>query len=229
MTSLNIPKKYREGVFKISQLDDRTVGEIRNVLGTVVTTGEHPGKAAETAVASLSDVSRKDFSKITESLVALYGVKAAADVLLEDFVDDIAEAMESLDDEEWRVPEEKNTSFKSKLLTLLSAEPFTLLSKAQDLQTDDERTFCRARILTDLRPVFGTNIEDGPKGVVIVHLLKLGFHQTSSEAKHHDEFYISLDADDLQTLKKVIERAEAKAKILRSTITNLPVLGPVQR
>ncbi len=109
------------------------------------------------------------------------------------------------------------------MLALLGAEAFTLTAKAQDLQTDDERTFCRARILTDLRPVFGTNIEDGPKGMVIIHLLKLGFHQASE--RHHDEFYVALDADDLQTLKKVVERAQSKAKILRATVSNLPVLG----
>lgn len=229
LPNLKIPKRYREGVFKISQLDSRTVEEMCKVLNSTVTpsTGG-PQRAMATALTSLSDANRTDFAKIADSLLALYGVKAAVDVSLEDFVGDIAEAMESLEEERYRVPEEQGASFREKLQKLLGAEAFTLSSKAQDLQTDDERTFCRARILTDLRPVFGANIEEGPKGIVIVHLLKLGFHQTSSEAKHHDEFYISLDADDLQTLKKVIERAEAKARILRSAVPNLPVLGPVK-
>lgn len=228
MPSLNIPKKYREGVFKISQLDDRTVQEVCRVLNKVPgasLTG--PSKAAADAISSLSDANQKDFLKIAESLTALYAVKAASDVSLEEFVGDVADAMESLDDAEWRVSEQQNASFREKLRQLLSAEAFTLVSKAQDLQTDDERTFCRARILTDLRPVFGSNIEDGPKGMVIVHLLKLGFHQASSE-RHHEEFYLSLDAEDLQTLKKVIERAESKARVLRSAVSTLPVLGVVK-
>jgi hypothetical protein len=216
-------------VFKISQLDDRTVEEMCRVLNTpFASSAEGARKSAVNALASLSDANRKDFSKIAESLIALYGVKAAADVSLQEFVGDIADAMESLeDDPDWRVPEEQNASFRERLVKLLSAEAFTLVSKAQDLQTDDERTFCRARILTDLRPVFGSNVEDGPKGMVLVHLLKLGFHEASSE-RRHEEFYISLDAEDLQTLKKVIERAETKARVLRSAVPNLPVLGVIK-
>jgi hypothetical protein len=225
--NLNIPKKYREGVFRISQLDDRTVQEIRGVLNKAIgPSPEGPGKAAVAALTALSETNKKDFLQISEALVALYGVKAGADVSLDEFVDDVCDAMESIEETPWRVSEEQRGNFRDKLLALLGAEAFTLTAKAQDLQTDDERTFCRARILTDLRPVFGTKIEDGPKGMVIVHLLKLGFHQAS--VRQHDEFYVALDADDLQTLKKVIERAQSKANVLRSTMSNLPVLGIVK-
>lgn len=62
--------------------------------------------------------------------------------------------------------------------------------------------------------------------MVIVHLLKLGFHQ-ASESKH-DEFYVSLDSDDLETLKKVVERAELKARILKSSVPKVPILGVVR-
>ena len=90
------------------------------------------------------------------------------------------------------------------------------------MRTEDERVFCQARILTDLRPVFGQVIEDGPKAMVVVHLLKLTFHKGSEK---HQEFFVSLDGDDLKTLRGLIDRAEAKAKTLKSSIKDVRLFG----
>ncbi len=222
MPSLNVPKKYREGVFRISQLDERTVQEISRALNETFNTQEGLSKAAIASLAVLSETNKKDFIQIAEALVALYSVKSGADVPTEDFAEDIYSAMEQIEEAQWRVAEDHKQRFENNLLQLLSAEAFSLRSKAQDLQTDDERTFCRARILTDIRAVFGDRIEDGPKGMVLVHLLKMGFHQSG---RGHDEFFIALDENDLQTLKRVIERAQLKAKTLRSSVPTLPMLG----
>jgi hypothetical protein len=72
--------------------------------------------------------------------------------------------------------------------------------------------------------VFGSNVADGPKGMVVVHLLKLGFYRGGSK-RQHEEIYVSLDAEDLETLRTVIERASSKAKTLRSVVPKLPVFG----
>jgi hypothetical protein len=97
-----------------------------------------------------------------------------------------------------------------------------MATKAYDLQTEGERTFCDARILTDLRPVFGKDIASGPAGMVIIHRLKLGYHNSEGE---HRTFYIALDAEDLVTLKKAIDRAELKARSLKSIVKDVPFLG----
>jgi hypothetical protein len=222
-TTLTVPARYRQGIFRLSQLDDRTVNEIRGALGTLLAASGEPSRAAVTAVSSLSETNKSDFAQIAQALVALSYVKAGADVSLPEFVDDVTEAMCGIEETQWHIPEEKIERFKETLRNLLSADEFALASKVYDLQTDDERTFCRARILTDLRPVFGSRIEDGPEGLVIVHLLKLGFDQASE--RKHDEFYVSLDADDLKTLKGVIDRAEAKARSLRSAIKEVRIFG----
>jgi hypothetical protein len=226
MPKLKIPQRYRQGLFKLSQLDGRTVQEIRAALGRLIAVSGEPTKAAVAAVASITDTNKADFVQIAESLVALSFVKAGADVSIEDFVEDISDAMEHLEQPELRVPATQVQRFKETLEALLSADEFALASKVHDLQTDDERTFCRARILTDLRPVFGSKVEDGPEGFVVVHLLKLGFHQASE--RNHDEFYIALDAEDLKTLRSVIDRAEAKSKSLRSSVKDVRIFGVPQ-
>ena len=222
MAKLTIPKRFREGVFKISQLEEPKIQEIVGVLNTLITSSGTDEEKAVAAVAAIPQANKSDSLKIAQALVSMYRVKAGSEVSLEEFVDDVSNAMESIEETGLRIPEAEREQFERKLLTLLSAEAFTLISKAVDLQTDDERTFCSARILTDLRPVFGPKIEDGPKGVVVVHLLKIRFHQSSE--RNHDEFYVALDGDDLQTLKKVIERAESKAKVMKSSAGNMRFL-----
>jgi len=222
VAKLTIPSRYREGVFKISQLEESKVKEIHGVLNTIITASGTNDSDVVDAVAAIPQAGRKDSLKIAQALVALYGVRAGSELSLQDFVEEISDAMESIEEAEWRISQADRKQFSEKLLELLSAEAFSLASKAADLQTDDERSFCSARILTDLRPVFGPRIEDGPKGMLIVHLLKLRFHQSSQ--RKHDEFYVSLDGDDLKTLKKIIERAESKSTVIKSSIRNAPFL-----
>ena len=109
-------------------------------------------------------------------------------------------------------------------MTLFGSPNFDIVAKAWDLKTDDERVFCGARILTDMRPVFGPNVKDGPKAMAVVHLLKLGFDRVG-DPKRHNEFHVSLDAEDLGSLRKLIERAEDKASTLRNSVKDIPVFG----
>ena len=231
MSKLNIPERYRAGVAKIGSLDDPTVRLIRSALDGVIggveasdiaTAGERPDSVAATALASVaSTIAESDFKQIADTLNALYGVRSSRDVPVEEFAEEVAEAMESLEPP-LRLERSKHSAFVSKLVVLLSAEVFGIVSKAWDLRTDDERVFCHARIITDLRPVFGQKVEDGPRAMVVVHLLKLAFH---CESEKHQEFYVSLDGEDLTTLRDLIDRAEAKAKTLKSCIKDVKLFG----
>lgn len=218
MPSLDIPQKYRQGVFKISQLDDRTVQGIRKVLDAVTVTEKFRYRDVISAISSLD----QSDTAVAEAIGALYAARVANDVPLEEFINEIIESMDS--EPRWQVPHDKREGFRKNLHSVLGAEVFSLRSKVFDLQTEDERTFCCTRILTDLRPVFGSDVADGPKGMVVVHLLKLGFNRGGAQ-RHHEEIYVSLDAEDLETLRRVLERASSKAKTLKSVVPTLPVFG----
>jgi len=150
-------------------------------------------------------------------------VKSSKEISVEEFSEAVCAAAERefLDHQPFSPAE--RVKFKENLVMLLGVKDVGMAAKAVDLQTDDERMFCGARILTDLRPVFGSSISDGPEGMVIIHLLKLGYHQPGSEK--HVNSYVSMDSDDLKTLRKAIDRAEQKANALKAGIKNLPYLG----
>lgn len=232
MAKLNIPERYRAGVAKIRRLDDRTVREIRRALDNPgdntpqnsngVEIPRSPDSVAISAVRSVASLNLAEFAQIAESLAGLYTARSVRDVPIADFVEDVCDAMENLAKEELRLPPDERDQFKEKLSILLSSDLFSVIAKAYDLAGEDERTFCGARILTDLRPVFGTRVEDGPQAMVVLHTLKLTFHETNTQ---HQDFYVSLDADDLVTLRKLIDRAEAKANALRPTVKDVRLLG----
>lgn len=231
LAKLRIPERYQPGLSAIRTLDDESVRAIRAAL-------EHPLEAttddrqpAEVprdpdalAVTALRSVPIKglDFKRIAEALVGLYGARSTQDDPAEEFADSVCDAMEALQSEEFRLPHVEREQFRQKLITLLGAEIFGIVSKVHDLATEDERRFCSARIMTDLRPVFGATVQDGPRAMVVIHLLKLAYHE--GDARHH-HFYVALDDKDLQALKKTIERAEAKARTLKAAVKNLRLFG----
>lgn len=228
MAKLTIPEHYRDGLGAIRTLDDKSVQEIRDALegvkkfSDVESVSSTPNDVAVNAITAVSATKTADTKRIAEAVAALYGVKSARDMSTEDFVEEVCDAMESLPSENQRLPHTERQAFREKLLIILGAELFGLVAKVYDLATEDERTFCQARILTDLRPVFGPKIQDGARAMIVMHHLKFAYHEGSKE---HKNFYITLDADDLRTLKQLIERAESKAKALKSVVPDVRTFG----
>ena len=211
---LTIPKQHRDGIARIQDLDAPTVERLHAAIsGSVASLG--PTQMSATLLPPISVAGIENAKQLADTISALYRVKSANDVTIEEFADSVCDAVGLSGSERDRL--------RTNLLALLSIEKLSLNAKAVDLQTEDERTFCDARILTDLRPVFGPHVSEGPKAMVIVHLLKLGYHQASAD--RHQDFYVSLDADDLKTLRKIIDRAEEKAKILKATVINFDYLA----
>jgi hypothetical protein len=231
---LNIPERYRAAISSIRSLSDSDVRRIRALLdgantgfGAEQETGEsplNPNEVIKTIKASGASVPIANIENLLEAILSLYLVKSDREVTLDAFVKDVCDAMERLEGNLRLLPDERQ-DFSAKLLTLLNADVLSLAVKAHDLATEDERVFCRARILTDLRPVFGADISDGAQAMVIVHTLKMVVHEEGN-AREHRELYVTLDSDDLRSLRQVIDRAEAKGRALSSAVVkNIPVIG----
>lgn len=231
---LNIPERYRAPLSAIGGLPDESVTRIRALLDSATAPGApgSPGEAAApsdpaaiitAAKQSAAGTEISNARTIIDALATLYEVKSSREVSVGEFVEDICDAMEELDTRE-RLHHAERADYARKLGTLLSAEVFEVVAKAHDLATEEERTFCHARILTDLRPVFGPAVEGGPRAMVLVHTLKLAYHKQGSK-NDHEEFYLALDGGDLATLRRMIDRAEAKAKSLASALKDVRLFG----
>jgi len=118
---------------------------------------------------------------------------------------------------ELHVDNGNESAVADRLSQLLSVESLNVLeTKAQELKLEYEHAFCDCRIFTDLRPIFGGNVSDSPDTMLIVYTLKVGYHD--SHENRHREIHIALDAGDLASLRAAIERAETKAKSVRTRL-----------
>jgi hypothetical protein len=77
---------------------------------------------------------------------------------------------------------------------------------------EHENTWQSARILTDLRPVFGPTPTDPPVAVVLIHNLRIAYRKGG----RLQEFFVAMDSNDLKALQGAVERAVKKESSLQS-------------
>jgi hypothetical protein len=117
-------------------------------------------------------------------------------------------------DEEWK-------KLRKFFLSALSRERTVgTAAKAGPVQTDHERVFCGARILTDLRPIYHFDTSEKPSAATIVHILKITYRDQYDKKS---DLFFALDSNDLVTIHKIVERAAEKEKTLRSVMKNSDV------
>ena len=217
MASLKIPESHRLGLAKLRRLPDENIEVIVSALQHLP---PHMPKKRDIMAAItplVRNLTADDLERISETLFSLYCVRADADVSLPKFASDVSDALR---DSGEKFTGDEFAQFKNRIEKLLSADQLSIASKALTLQVDHENAFCEAKVLTDVRPVFGTKVDDPPAGFVVTHTLKIGYHDAGLE---HRDYYVALDEDDLTTLKSVIERAVKKAGSLISLMSKTGV------
>ena len=85
-------------------------------------------------------------------------------------------------------------------------------SKAEALANRHERQYSYATVSTDLRPVFGNNIETSPEHAIIIHNLTIGYYAGGTTRK----LCIGLSTKDIIELSSVLTRAWSKDRTLRT-------------
>ncbi|MBI2681955.1 MAG: hypothetical protein HYX26_01835 [Acidobacteriales bacterium] len=224
MARLKIPERHREGIARIAKLSADEAQSIRSALDSSVgrkheeETQGTPADVATAALGKMAGVERVELRQVSEALASMYLEKQRRDVSTEEFVSEVADALEDVHE---LTPNDRPVLLKN-LDTLLTSDLFTITTKVFDLKTESDKIYCESRILTDLRPVFGIDVNEGPTAMVVMHQLKLSFHQGGPR---HQDVYIALDADDLEELKKVLERAEQKAATLRAIVKDVRLFG----
>jgi hypothetical protein len=139
------------------------------------------------------------------------------DLTIEEFAGEVARAAEMAGHEDLRGPREQWTVLQERLQRLLAPEhPLWLAARASIVLAQRENLYCDAKILTDIRPIFGRTATKEPVAVSVVHTLKLEYHHGGSQDA--DELFVALDADDLQELRRVLQRAEDKQATLEAVI-----------
>lgn len=176
-----------------------------------------PQKLARNILPRLKGFAGPDLFQILNTTCGLYYVKANKNIPADELAESVSQSVVEQAPEKDKPSPEKRQQLRDRLIRLLGLDKtLAVTAKAVDLRTEHERVFCNARILSDIRPVFA-NSEDSAEAGIIIHNLQIGFHH-SAEGGKHQEFYVSLDTEDIQTLKKVIARAEKKTEALKAIL-----------
>ncbi len=219
---LRIPEEYRRGFAKLIVLEDDPLGELLAAFEE-----ENPtlyySEFSERVASRVSTVPAEDIDAIVETLVSLYEIRPNVGTQIPEFAELLVEAVERSEDGELQLTNENRDRFKDRLVRLLDVAALDATSKALDVLLEHEHTLHSARIMTDIRPIFGSNTEDPPEAMLINHMLKLSYHDESEEVK---EFYVALDTEAVSLLIKTLERANSKAESLKRMLerTRVPYI-----
>jgi hypothetical protein len=203
-----LPEQARAGLKKLLEQKQDIIEDLAAALE-----GEPPeltsALVSERVARKVKDLAAEDVQSIIRALLTIATGRLAVQ-------QPVAEFAQSLVDQERATIEERDRSRAVAVLQrLLSARAIAGTSKATDVITDHSQIFLSARMLTDLRPVFGEAPSSQPIAAALVHTLKITY------AKDRDtlEFFVAMDEQDIQRLREVLERENIKTKALRSVIT----------
>jgi uncharacterized protein (DUF1778 family) len=222
MPALPIPRRYYKGFQKLIRLDDSSWTRLANALANPNLKPTMQANNLAVQVAEyIPEIPVPELEEIVTVILSLYYMldykKDSIDTLVRDLVEGI-DVTDDIGKEGWQ-----KDQFASHLLGILSGnEVLNISAKAAGVLTDHEHIFCDVRILTDIRPVFGSDISKVPDVSVTIYMLKIGYH----EGRTHKEFFVALNAEDLRELREALDRAEAKtlatkALLEKAGLTNL--------
>lgn len=197
MANLTIPKDHQPLLNKIRTIPDESLQALVLAL------------SSDKDVSATRGLSSEDAEAIQEVVMELYRVREFLDMEVPDFVSEIADSLQEVE----AFPAAELPAFRDRLTKLLTIDSVSTSSKATSLKLEYERRFCSARMLTDARPIYGVDPSKPPVAGMITHTLRISYHDNTSELR---EFYIMMDADDITSLRALLDRADVKAKSLES-------------
>jgi hypothetical protein len=209
MPKLNIPDRHKAAIKKVLELSTDVILQLSNVLAGG---GELPQP--------LRELLGPNPEAVVAAVRSLYQGKAYLDLPGESFAKALVDATRTLG----LFMGEDEDKVLARIMPLFSISSLEQEEKAHVLEREHACLFHEAKVLTDIRPIFGLDIDAEPEGTIIGHTLKIVYHTGFRE---HKELFLALDTKDLRQLAETVERATAKDRSLKNLLSNkgLRVLG----
>lgn len=104
-----------------------------------------------------------------------------------------------------------------RLQLLLDLDSVVTTGRALDLLTEHEHLFHSARILTDIRPVFGDDPKEPPAGALIIEALKVEYFDEGTTRS----LYLALSRAELRNLRDTVDRALEKSDTVHDLLEQI--------
>jgi hypothetical protein len=207
MAVLQLRQAHAKGLNDLWRLNDTQVVNLVSALAAADLVWR-ASELAEKIAPKVADVPPATIDGVVDALTGLSSVITSVDDLpMEVFVEDVAAALsDAAPPHSLTLTTDERQKFKTRLTSLLDIQTIRVAAKARTVFIEHEHYLCYARIMTDIRPVFDIDVADDPMAAMIVHTLKLAYH----EGDDVKEFFVALDPSSLERLSELIERARAK-------------------
>jgi DNA repair exonuclease SbcCD ATPase subunit len=218
----SIPERFRPGLVKLVTAEDDVVDKLLDSLENSPPTLHSEDMAS--FAAKKHNIEAQYALEVLRAVLSLYSLQEKGYVSTEQLVQQVSRALHEGSDEALELSNDDIARFQRRLSSFLEIRgSLEISSKASDLLVEYENIFSNARVVTDIRPIFKPDIEDGLGGALIVHSLRIAYKTTMGT----HEFYVALEPDDVEQLLEDLDRALQKQESLKSLLkkVELPYLG----
>jgi hypothetical protein len=198
LAALSVPAPYRKALRELATLPDESAERLISGLQNIA-----PFQTVEELRAVVRDALEQADGELADWLIPAL-LSLSGQLRGEPGIQLAAVLSESADLD---LPSDARTQLRSRMETILATDALKSTAIAVELLTQHHRNYQTARVLTDIRPVFSSDVHDRPNGTVIVETLQL---QTWDREGNSETLYIAMDKADLLELRSVIDRALEK-------------------
>jgi hypothetical protein len=210
-----MPQRIAQGFQSLSKLSEDSFEQLISALEEM-TPKLFPQQIISELLTKV-DIPVDDVSAIVSTVMTLNTHRVLDDVTNEEIADRVLESAA-----EAKISVADREAFRKKLLRVFELETLFISAKALGILQSSENLFRDARIVTDVRPVFGSDASAPPAAAVVVHMLDLSY-QKDGNVKH---IYIAMDSMDIDTLRETLDRAETKTESLKPLLQGTTILDP---
>ena len=174
-------------------------------------------EALTNAVAEKVSLAAKDLESIIGLLSRLAFIQSRFGFGTESFLEALTASLKELPKDKWSEADQRSWEERSNQLTAL-LNPSNALgcgAKAGELLLEQQLVFHKARIITDLRPVFDQEAQ-AIQAYLPFHTLVISYFE-SAEVR---EVHIAMDSSDVIMLMRQLERAKQKEQVLKEQLNN---------
>ncbi|MBD2388104.1 hypothetical protein [Cylindrospermum sp. FACHB-282] len=219
MKKLTIPQQYQLGITSFIKIDENLFNKLLNSL-----TEAYPFISLDSLVLEISpkveEIDINDLQEILRAIRSIYSLLTEENLKKSEIVEGFSDAI-SNDDAFLSLSDEELSNFKHRLNKLLAIDgSITISSKARGLLQEYDHIFLKSRIVTDVRPIFKSEIKEGIAGALVVHTLKIEYQDASGLR----EFYVTLDSNDVQNLQSQISESLVESDVIQSMLNKANVL-----
>lgn len=221
LMALSIPEHSHKALERLLSIDEETAEKLHEALSLKPHCLDL--KCISKQVTEKAGIARAEAEDLVQLLFSIYTVRYDREISVSKMIAELRAAVEKLA-KPALTSAFAQPAVNDRLEKLLSLEAsFGIVVKGMAILFDHPCHFHAARILTDARPIFLSDAGKGPVSFLIGHTLKITIHEDGDDK----DWFLALDSEDLEELKKTIDRALSKEKALTNALSaaSFHVLG----